>query len=57
MPSEHDKEFHRRVMTLLANKRQCKRRAAIKFAKEMGWTIIDSKSRVLVMNPKWSSNG
>ena len=53
--NKRDKKFHQQVMATLANKRRQKRRAAIWFAKTMGWTIINSKGKVLVKNPKWSS--
>jgi hypothetical protein len=42
-----DKEFHRRVVASMATKRRARKRAALKFAKESGWTIIDSKGKVL----------
>ena len=57
MADKKDKKFHRQLMIILANKRRRKRRAAIWFAKKMGWTIISSKGKVLVKNPKWSSTG
>jgi len=46
-----DKEFHRRVVAAMAAKRRARKRAAFKFAKESGWTIISAKGKVLLKSP------
>ena len=48
MPREHADEFHRRLMAHGAAMWRRKKRAAIKVAKEAGWSIINSKGRVLL---------
>jgi len=41
-------EFHRRIVAHLAAQRQRHRREALRFAEEMGWTIISSRGKVLL---------